>query len=827
MESLSERDRRALARDRVREADEWVRQVDELRQLRERDRLINLEQERALNPDAGQLIGAQGGAVYMEEHVSAEGQRVAGSVRTQWQDLSELSQCSLSSEHGHDPKYPPSIESSLRRAKADQLSAESRKKGIPEPSFMKEQSSQHDSKQLEIVSSHARGKDVDQVSTGSRKKSLTRHSLMREQTSQHNSRQSVTRQRIVSSHQSVAALKEGDANSRSAHMTVTELLSKQPSLINVTGHNLPQEYSKQTRSLSKEQDSKGPDIMTDYNYEEERALKYRINRILSEDRVLKEERKNRIKAEEELQNRLENLRITQQKMKEESDRHMRIEALKDEEQQLNRDLLNKVKMDREREHRILAMHRECQLIEEDIKMNRRKPSIRYDPHVKREIAQNDQVENERQAQMRQNINSEEAERINRLEIGQQQLLMKVQSQEEELLRKNEAIHMLEQEIKKRADINVRQSNENEENELEITRLEQEKTQLLLQQKEFQNSEKQKETERQTMSESTQKEKELQRKEEYLKKLEHDLLKKEEELSERIRKGSSMSHIVERERQPDVIHPVKPNITPFSGADPIPKNESCFEDWRVEIQSIIESGRYPDYVVTQLIRNALKQPAKKAVLTLGASATSVDLLAKLENVFGNVSSGDSVLTEFYTSAQKQDESVTMWGLRLEQLVQRGIEKGEIVEEKRDHMLRHRFWRYLYDTDLQNATVIHFDQIKNFDELRAKVKTEELWRISRKSETTAKDTKDTSKKVQVAEASAQVQHQPLNLDPNAKTNRDILKRLETLEEDLQYRKSRRQKNWDKMKNKNEKDKDQTEHKTDNKSKTEQKHQPPLNK
>ena len=35
MEGLSERDRRALARDRVREADEWVRQVDELKQLRE------------------------------------------------------------------------------------------------------------------------------------------------------------------------------------------------------------------------------------------------------------------------------------------------------------------------------------------------------------------------------------------------------------------------------------------------------------------------------------------------------------------------------------------------------------------------------------------------------------------------------------------------------------------------------------------------------------------------------------------------------------------------------------------------------------------------
>ena len=69
----------------------------------------------------------------------------------------------------------------------------------------------------------------------------------------------------------------------------------------------------------------------------------------------------------------------------------------------------------------------------------------------------------------------------------------------------------------------------------------------------------------------------------------------------------------------------------------------------------------------------------------------------------------MLTEFYSSAQKSDESVTMCGMQLQQIVQRGIEKGHIEVEKRDEMLRTRFWRYLYNKELQNATVVYFDQI----------------------------------------------------------------------------------------------------------------------
>ena len=78
--------------------------------------------------------------------------------------------------------------------------------------------------------------------------------------------------------------------------------------------------------------------------------------------------------------------------------------------------------------------------------------------------------------------------------------------------------------------------------------------------------------------------------------------------------------------------------------------------------------------------------------------------------GTVASGESVLQEFYTASQKAEESVTMWGLRIEEILQKAIDKGHVTKEQRNDMLRTKFWRSLYSTDLKNATRVYFEQIK---------------------------------------------------------------------------------------------------------------------
>ena len=113
--------------------------------------------------------------------------------------------------------------------------------------------------------------------------------------------------------------------------------------------------------------------------------------------------------------------------------------------------------------------------------------------------------------------------------------------------------------------------------------------------------------------------------------------------------------------------LKPYINFFSGAEATPKNESNFEEWKVEIECLKKSGVYPEYIVNQALQNFVKGHARRVLFTLGSAATTEKIMDKLERTFENVASGKTVLQEFYTAEQKENESVTLWGIRLEEIL----------------------------------------------------------------------------------------------------------------------------------------------------------------
>ena len=59
---------------------------------------------------------------------------------------------------------------------------------------------------------------------------------------------------------------------------------------------------------------------------------------------------------------------------------------------------------------------------------------------------------------------------------------------------------------------------------------------------------------------------------------------------------------------------------------------------------------------------------------------------------------------------------MWGLRLEEIVQRGIEKGLISKGQKDEMLITRFWRICFITKncrmQQESTMIRLKKSSEF-------------------------------------------------------------------------------------------------------------------
>ena len=165
------------------------------------------------------------------------------------------------------------------------------------------------------------------------------------------------------------------------------------------------------------------------------------------------------------------------------------------------------------------------------------------------------------------------------------------------------------------------------------------------------------------------------------------------------------------------------VGPFSGTQPTPKHENTYEVWRLEVKSLMSRGCYSDIAIVQAIWKSLRGQARNVLFTLGSSAKAVDILERLESVYGNVASGEAVLQEFYTVHQEEEESVADWGLRLEQILQRAIEKGHVTEERKDQMLRDKFWRSLYNQDLKNATKIYHQSVVSFDKLQRKVRAEE--------------------------------------------------------------------------------------------------------
>ena len=128
------------------------------------------------------------------------------------------------------------------------------------------------------------------------------------------------------------------------------------------------------------------------------------------------------------------------------------------------------------------------------------------------------------------------------------------------------------------------------------------------------------------------------------------------------------------------------------------------------------------------------------------------MERLENVFGNVAYGQSILKEFYTATQSETETITAWGLRFKEIFQAAIEKGKARETERESTLREQFWKSLRSERLKNVTRVKYETIESFELLRKALRAEEnemkltsnisqqQWRPQKRREETGDDKMD---------------------------------------------------------------------------------------
>ncbi|MCG8034659.1 MAG: hypothetical protein JAZ03_21150, partial [Candidatus Thiodiazotropha taylori] len=569
--------------------------------------------------------------------------------------------------------------------------------------------------------------------------------------------------------------------------------------------------------------------------EEERAIRQRLKRLLVEEEILKQERIQKERAERQMEDRLKALAAREQEIQRESARKERVRALKLEEERLHLLFLENKEKDREWQERMDKMRQQELRLEEGIAHSQRSKMI-----LERDRIEDLQTWN-REAT---SVSGREPEHLRRLlqdETMTKELLQIVDDKEDNLMRNNGSFdsgvrdsmrqtdvrqnprvkqEMLEQTsrdkwvtrdigeetfrreyVPKRRSVKVHPQGESEEQKgtdeetyYRDNRLRKEyEVQLSKKEAELQGKEERhqqltlqlEEQDSESHLEFLRKKEELERKERYLKELEGELLNKEENLR-RTGKAESAS------TKAEVTHFMKPLLTTFSGIEPTPKNESSFEDWKAETQCLLKSKIYPEYVITQAIRNSLKGQARKALITLDPLASSNDIISKLDSLFGNVASGQSVLQEFFTASQREDESVTMWGLRIEEILQRAVEKGDVASDRKNEMLRSKFWRSLFSLDLKNATRVYFDKVTDFEEFRSKVRAEERELQTHKKATEFPVTKiSQSKQEKKTDSTANLpQHQPIQIETGTtKLLQDLSRRLEKIEKSLSYRRFRK--------------------------------------
>ena len=123
---------------------------------------------------------------------------------------------------------------------------------------------------------------------------------------------------------------------------------------------------------------------------------------------------------------------------------------------------------------------------------------------------------------------------------------------------------------------------------------------------------------------------------------------------------------------------------------------------MEVEYLRKCKLYIESSINHAIRNSFKEQACKVFINMNPESTNQEVIEKMESIFGNVASGESVLQELYTASQRKDDSVTEWGIRLEDIFQRAVAKWYATAKQKDKMAREGFWRSLYNSGLKNAT-----------------------------------------------------------------------------------------------------------------------------
>lgn len=214
----------------------------------------------------------------------------------------------------------------------------------------------------------------------------------------------------------------------------------------------------------------------------------------------------------------------------------------------------------------------------------------------------------------------------------------------------------------------------------------------------------------------------------------------------------------------------PKIPSFSGDEQMQKGEVLYKEWRYEVNCLTNDPEMTPGILVQAIRRSLKGTAKSVLIPLGENASVHQILRKLDNLFGEISTNGMIMQQFFNASRNTAESVTSFGCRLETLLQTAIDQGYMDNKAKNELLRHKFWTSLNYPELQAQTRHKYDTIKEYDILLREIRKVEKEINENKPKESAK-------------VREKVQHQPIISDSLQNIEKQLNEKIQQLEKKLQ--------------------------------------------
>ncbi|VDI08752.1 Hypothetical predicted protein [Mytilus galloprovincialis] len=116
-----------------------------------------------------------------------------------------------------------------------------------------------------------------------------------------------------------------------------------------------------------------------------------------------------------------------------------------------------------------------------------------------------------------------------------------------------------------------------------------------------------------------------------------------------------------------------------------------------------------------IRRSLTGSAARLVMHQGMEKPIDQIMEVLDSVYGTIDNKEQLLAEFYSARQREDEDVTTWSNRLQDILGKGLGTGIVSHQEMNSMLHAMLWTGLRQ-ELKDISGYKYDTIKDFNQLR---------------------------------------------------------------------------------------------------------------